>query len=190
MKGRTISKTARVLTFDFETDALLLEIDSTIPFNLIKPLLLENEISLSAKELISVRYPTQLIQAGFHADSYLGQNGEVLTYDDTINVRTTYTEYLSRANSITPTTVTFSGGSGGPLIAKMDLREEDVENPYDQMYAIGYLRGLSDDEDAERFANVAEKRTGNRQVTKIALGTNKPRFIDYNLLTVLLDKYQ
>ncbi|MGI2059264.1 hypothetical protein ACRN9T_19060 [Shewanella baltica] len=179
VNGQTITKNVKILEFDFETDQMLLEIDSKIPFNKIKPLLLETEMEFSPKELILTQYPTQLISAGFNADSYKGEGGKVLTYDDSIDVQRVTVQDLTKGDSIVPITVTYSGGSGGPLIAKMDLTEEDVSNPYDQMYVIGTLYGFSG---IDQSMNYEDK---NR-----ALGTNRPGIRDYTLLIRLYEKHK
>lgn len=179
VNGQTITKNVKILDFDFETDQMLLEIDSKIPFSQIKPLLLETEMEFSPKELILTQYPTHLISAGFHGDTHKGEGGKVLTYDDSIDVKRVAVQDLTRGDSIVPRTVTYSGGSGGPLIAKMDLTEEDVSNPYDQMYVIGTLYGFSG---IDQSMNYEDK---NR-----AHGTNRPSFRDYTLLIRLYEKHK
>lgn len=180
VRGQTITKNVKILDFDFKTDLMLLEIDSIIPFSKIKPLLLETEMEFSPKELILTQYPTQIISAGFNADSYRGEGGKVLTYDDSIDVKRVEVEDLTRGDSIVPKTVTYSGASGGALIAKMDLTEEDVSNPYNQMYLLGTLYGFSGIYNSLNYVDKDNNK---------ALGTNRPSFRDYTLLIRLYEKH-
>lgn len=180
VNGSTITKNAKVLDFDFETDQMLLEIDSPISFSLIKPLLIESEISLQPTDLIFYKYVKKLTAAGFGGDSYKGNNGKVLTYDDSIDINKVVLQNLERGQSIVPETVTFSGASGGPLIAEIDLSEEDVSNPHNQMYVIGTLKGFSGHSLSKHYLDKNQK----------SKGTNRPNFVDYNLMSVLLDNHK
>ena len=172
VKGRTLTREARVVAYDFDTDQMLLRLDQVIPFSQIKPLLIEAEGLFSPDDLIL--YATKLISAGFNADSYKGKYGKVLTYDDKIDINQAILQDTTTGTDIIPLTVTFSGASGGPLIAEMDLTDEDITNPFKQMYVIGTLYGFSGVRQSTNYVDDGNK-----------MGTNRPRFRDYRRLWLL-----
>ena len=175
VQGRHLTHGATVLDYDFDTDQMLLKLDQVIAFSQIKPLLIEAEGLFSPGELIL--YATKLISAGYSADSYKGKFGEVLTYDDKIDIHQSIVQNTTTGTDLIPLTVTFSGASGGPLIGELDLSEEDISNPYNQMYVLGTLYGYSGVGQSTNYVDDKNK-----------YGTNRPRFRDYRRLWYLYNR--
>ncbi|EQC45877.1 hypothetical protein M899_1378 [Bacteriovorax sp. BSW11_IV] len=136
--GSVITKMAKLEVEDEATDTALLSFDEPIPFSKIKPLILETELTLDPDEMSL--YSKNILSAGFSSDKEIGKNGYVLTYSEGLDGRN-----FKRGvtNSVVINAFTYGGASGGALIADADLSEEDIENPYDQKYLLGTLRGGS-----------------------------------------------
>ncbi len=135
--GKKIIKDLELQVSDFDDDISLLTMSSKIDFAEIQPLLVESELFAHVSELLS--YTKKVVSAGYSSDYEKGNGGAVLTYDDAISrfeINST-----SFRDGVLVHTVTFQGASGGPLIAEIDLAEEEIENPYGQMYILGSLRG-------------------------------------------------
>jgi hypothetical protein len=183
IKGKEISRNVSIISFDQESDTLLLKIDSAISFSMIKPLLIDIEEIFDSNLFINYDIPKKLIIAGYSADRYLGQEGKVLTYDDTItNDMAKSLDYGYHQKDLIVETVTFGGASGAPLMAEIsedDLRDDGLLNPHNQMYVIGILHGFSQTDMSSQVLNFRESSTN-------AHGTNRGYYRDYRELSKLM----
>lgn len=141
--GKRVEKLLKLEAYNLKQDAAILSFDEKIPFSEIKPILIENEVTMSPSDIIFYNKQSVIISAGYSSDDYKGQDGAVLTYDDGISNKDftdglgTYGDYFSM------NTVVFSGASGGALLMLTDLSEEDIVNPYNQFYLVGTTLSIS-----------------------------------------------
>lgn len=140
MTGQTIEKELTLKQLDLKGDSALLTFKDKIPFRVIKPLLVESEITLDPMDMLFYNEDAKIIAAGFSSDFYKGADGNVLTYDEDIHLKDIRgnSVHYDRFNFLM-NTVAFNGASGGALMIYTDLTDEDIENPYQQWFYIGTL---------------------------------------------------
>lgn len=142
--GKRIEKKLTIEDLDLEKDEALLSFEGKIPFSVIKPALVENEITMSASDMIFYNKDAKIISAGYSSDNYKGKNGDVLTYDDEIKYKNFKADSLGDGANFSFETVVFSGASGGAILIQTDLSEEDIANPHNQYYLIGTILAVSE----------------------------------------------
>lgn len=139
--GQRISKDLTIESLNLDADDAVLSFTEKIPFSTIKPALVESEMVLEVSDMIFYNEKPKLVIAGYSADSYKGDEGKTLTYDDELTPRDYH--YVPGLHLIDAMhSVIYSGGSGGAVLLDTDLSEEDIQNPYEQMFYIGTILSL------------------------------------------------
>lgn len=141
--GKSVEKLLKLEAYNLKQDAAILSFEEKIPFSEIRPVLIENEVTMSPSDMVFYNKQSVIISAGYSSDDYKGEDGSVLTYDDEINYKDFSDELGTYGNYFSMNTVVFSGASGGALLIFTDLSEEDIENPYSQFYLVGTILSIS-----------------------------------------------
>lgn len=137
--GNKIVKNLEINEMNIDRDSAITSFEDKISFYTIKPALIEAEIYINPDELLSYDEQSTIIAAGYSSDSYRGDNGETLTYDDQIKFKDFVNVDNYDRRWFGMKTVSYSGASGGALLLDVDLSYEELEkgNPYKQLYYVG-----------------------------------------------------
>lgn len=164
--GETITADLTLEELNLTHDNALLSMKYKLPYSKITPVLYENELTLEPTEIIFYNEKSKIIAAGYSADDYRGNKGQVLTYDDEItynDVSRTRAQEFNHDTSFDLKTVTFSGSSGGAILIDTDLSEEDIENPYHQLYYLGTVIQVNGN--GSKLYGYKEKQTTGSEIT-------------------------
>ncbi|MCH1931189.1 hypothetical protein L9G16_13455 [Shewanella sp. A25] len=139
--GESIELPLSLAYLSLEQDHALLTLDAKIPFDTIKPALVTkpnqgvNALE-QVKYLININPEYKLISAGYSADSYKGNNGETLTFDDGLTLANINDESAIEYD-FSIRTVSYTGASGGACLLRSDLAMAGVNNPQQQLIYLG-----------------------------------------------------
>ncbi|QYJ77374.1 hypothetical protein [Shewanella acanthi] len=139
--GESIELPLTLEYLSLEQDSALLSLEAKIPFMTIKPALVikpnqGDKAFEQVKFLISVNPEYKLISAGFSADTHKGKNGDILTFDDVLNVKHINDE-SAKEYDFSIRTVSYTGASGGACLLHSDLTKSGINNPHRQVIYLG-----------------------------------------------------
>lgn len=130
--GTKIRKNAKLLNMEYRTDSAILVLESKVPFEKIKPLLLLEDIYMPGDEELGDvvdMWGSSATLAGHSADEYKGNNGKNLTYTDNLYFEDIEENYDNSGRKVAVVqATTYGGGSGGSLILRLT---EESRGDYD-----------------------------------------------------------
>lgn len=130
--GQEIKRKANIVRTSGENDITILKLDNKVSFKEVKPFLILDDLYINYDEFSY--YASKTFVAGYSADSIKGRNGRALTYTELEgNDQSIRYDYINPYLDAT----SYQGASGGVIVSNADLSEEEIENPYNQLYFVG-----------------------------------------------------
>ncbi len=189
-QGNRLVRQASLLHMDWKTDTAMLKLNEVVPYHQVRPLLLVEGVKEQDEtlDLFVFGWGESATLAGYSADRFKGQAGDVLTYTDGLIDEDMDDHYdLNNVNVSKVQAHSYGGASGGGLILRLaeDAREDlDLAPSGEQELFIGVITNVEplETDEKELFLSGVAKGSPETNVVDFSRFLEKDyiKFYQYN----------